>query len=315
MNVTHSNPSEKEASLRASFFSHNDLYAPTFFKTHQKTNKKFYKHALGYLAYEKIKDVYVVAGEPVAACREDSLDILDSFIADHEGFPVCGYYFNEDFVKECEHKFYQLGVERSLGLEHFNGNGQKWEDYRRALKKGEQEALSFEELQTTEDFKNLKAIEKGWLKNKKIPAMGFLLSRSQINDQEKYFLVKKDREIQAFVSYFCSTDDSVYIDQFVQSPSGHKWALDFAIAKLIKELKSKNIKNMHFGLCAFQDVQKNSLIESGLSKLKYIKAYPSQSIYAFKNKYTDKEVKSYLLLNPKMNILKQTQALFKATFL
>ena len=299
----------------ASFFSYESLYGPSFYKTHFKTGKQFYKHKLGYLAYEYIKGSYVVAGEPVAACREDSLDIMDDFMSAYESESVCGYYFSEDFVKQSEHSFYQLGVERIINLKDFNSVGYQWRDYRRALNKGREESLDFEELTDDPyDFAILKNIEERWLKSKGLPPMGFLLSRSQTSNNERYFLVKKNKLIQAYISVVNSMDNSVYVDQLVQSPEGHRWALDFAAAKLIETLKAEGKSKINFGLCAFHKINKTSLIEYGLSQLKHIYLYPSKSLNLFKNKYTNEHKNSYLLLDPKKKLLKQVKSLYRVTF-
>lgn len=290
--------------------------------THLKTDKNFFQTEWGIVAYEKVKNINVVAGPPMGKVRA-----LQEFTewSHKRGLGVCGYYFPEGVVSPPGLKKYQIGVSRSLNLGFFDGRGYKWRDFRRALNQGHRFHLKFEEISNQSPFlgeiiqleDQWKSVPKSWLRRKKI---GFLLSpaSSILRLSERVFCVKQGKTLAALTSilpYWEGDQKSYYIDTLIQSPIAQRFSLDFLLSQLILLLQHEEAYKLNFGLCAFQGVRKKGLFEWLIAlngSLNFF--YNSMGLYVYKKKFTDIEESEYLLMDSRRTFLEQMRTLYAVTW-
>ena len=305
------------------------LWTHPLHPTHSKTNKCLFKVEWGQLAYESFEGIHVVAGPPLG----DSFRVLDAFIqwSHSRGLGVCGYYFSESTSIPEELQKYQIGVSRALSLPAFHGRGEKWCDFRRAINQGHRFCLDFKEVYDLSRNPSYMAevveIENQWKKKCKVSwgrwwrtrRLGFLLSSvTCIDREERLFEVREEGRIAALVSllpYQVEGGRSYYIDTLIQSPTAHRFALDFLLSQLIWRLKGEGAQHLNFGLCAFQKIKRGSFLEwmtylHGRSNF----LYNSQGLYQYKKKFTDTEEREYLLMDSQASFFKQLRALYKVTW-
>ena len=286
--------------------------------THLKTGKEFFEVPWGQLAYERVGEVHVVAGPPIGG-----IQVLEAFIAwsHSRGRGICGYYFPESTPVPLGFKRYQIGVSRSLDLTTFGGCGKKWRDFRRALNQGYRSQLTFNELLKPEMFLGeVEALEGLWREERLgLGRIAFLLSSAtSIVKEERFFEVREKGCLSAFVSilpYWEGEEKSYYIDTLIQSPRGHRFALDFLLSRLILLLKEEDVQYLNFGLCVFQKVTINSFLEGMIDlqgRLNLL--YNSRGLYQYKRKFTDIEEREYLLMDSCRSFMEQVLALYRVTW-
>ena len=162
-------------------------------------------------------------------------------------------------------------------------------------------------------------LEQEWLQQKGWFKIGFLLDSVQqaFKQKERRFVVLDENDkLQAFLNLFSYANGTkYYIQNLIQKPKGHKFALDFLISNLILLLESERVIELNFGFCPFQKVIAQSWHEHAVSLLgHFAPSYNPSGLYYFKKKFTNQESKGFLALDPKYSLMKQVVALFRVTY-
>lgn len=295
-----------------------------------KTNKQFFENDLGLIAFESTKRANVVAGDPLSLSHQlaDQQKLFNNFVnwSHQQGKMVCGYYFSENFAKSINNFYnYKLGVSRFLDLNSYKETGFRSRDIRRAMNQGLKRNLSFVEVPHPEKldwFSELKELEAKWIKTKRGPQIFFLLDEISCDfpgaEKERWFLVKKENQIHAFLSilpYKTKMGMAYYVDQLLQFDQTEKWALDYLIAQLLRQLKGESIVELAMGLAAFQKIEGFSPLELSFKfQRKWEPFYKTNGLYAYKKKFTSREENRYLLLDESCMNLRQIMALISVTY-
>ena len=295
-----------------------------------KTGKKFFENELGVVAFDSTRRANVVAGDPL--CLEPGEDekqkLFSNFVdwSHSQGKMVCGYYFSEEFAKGTpSFTNYKVGVSRFLDLKEYRESGFQSRDIRRALNHGQKNKLNFFEVSHIEKnqwLEKLKVLEKKWLKSKRGPQIFFLLDEISVDfpgaEKERWFLVTTDGEVHAFLSvlpYLSIQGRAFYVDHLIQFDQKQKWALDFLIARLLRQLKSEGVTELAMGLAAFQKIEGIAPIALALKVNQKLEPfYKTNGLYAYKKKFTSREENRYLLLDKSCLNLRQIMALISVTY-
>ena len=300
-------------------------------KTHLKTGKCFYCTDLGAVAFEKHMGQVVVAGDPVAATVLEKETLLKEFQswAHRRGYSISGYYFSQQLALRVSEEFevYRAGVSHMVSLPNYSIRGHARRDVRRALNQGVRGALLFGEIPPDgkeEWLSSIEALTCRWFRRKRRPAIRFLLSQPQLEffgaETERWFIVTDPagRQVQAMVSVLGFEQDggvTYYVDQLIQDPQGHRFALDYLIARLIAQLRIEGASELSLGLSPFHNVQGPRLVDRLLAWLGQAQwLYNSRGIYQFKKKFTSYEQTRFLLLDREHSKAKQLAAMTVATF-
>ena len=294
-----------------------------------KTGKKFFETPLGIVAYESTKKANVVAGDPLCFDKSENKqhELFNDFVnwSHAQGKMVCGYYFSENFSEHINHfNKYKVGVSRILDINNYKESGFKSRDFRRAFNQGCKNNLNFFEIEHVEKDKwvqKLKPLEKQWLQSKRGPQLSFLLDEISTQfpgaEKERWFAVLKNNNIHAFLSilpYTAENGQAYYVDHLIQFDQNEKWALDYLIAHLVRQLKSEDVHELSFGFAAFQKVNINSYFEFALKfQQKFQPFYKTNGLYAYKKKFTSREESRYLLFDSCCFNLRQIMALLNVT--
>lgn len=292
---------------------------------YQKTNKSIFSTPEGIVGYEERLNSFVVAGDPIGL-EESPQDVFSEFYqwANKKKKPVCGYYFSEEFSKSVPLKRLQAGVSHFVDLKSFRLNGYKKRDIRRALNQAERSQLKWLEIPHEEKRSWLSRIHKldsDWIKTRQGPRVHFLLSRPQVNEKsselERWIVVMNSEanRIEAFASVLPYGTHSYYLDHMVQNPKGHSFGMDYLLSELILQLKKEGAETLSLGLSPFWGIDRPKGYERLLKLMKHNSwLYHSEGLYHYKRKFSSREEKRYILLDPKYSSLKQFMAMTKATY-
>lgn len=306
--------------------------APPAFPLHtiwQKTGKQYYQGERGVVAFEAHGRSVVVAGDPLAFEGHSPASVLNEFVqvAHSQDLSVCGYYFSDQVADRSGLVAHKAGVSSFVDLEHFQLSGKKRSEVRRALNQGRRSRLRFCEIDP-QDWGHwqprLQDLELQWFQTRRGPRIHFLLSsiaQAQVKDnQERCFVVlNADSEVQAFVTVLSyqlpDQSAAVYVDQMVQVPGAHRFALDFLLARLILQCQSEGYSKMCLGFNAFCEIEPYTVAERGMKLLADTSIiYRAKSLHYFKSKFTDYEVDRYLLMDPQFHAWRQVKAILLATY-
>ncbi len=275
----------------------------------EKTKKLIHSDQWGQLAYEKVGNTCVVAGDPAGRTLKSKATAFENFRqwAHANKFNVCGYYFSEEFSRSVPMNRHKAGVSLLLDLKSWNLKGGASEEARRSLRKGCNQQLEFVEVlqeSLSEWDLALMQFSRDWRKSKGLFQVRFLLtplSRSLefLSKGERLFVGHYRGELEAVVSVVSWAEGCWYVDQLMQHPKGGRFALDFLLVNIIQQLKREGAKTLSFGFCPGVIHQSNSAVERTLKAWGKIKLfYSPKGLYNFKKKYASQELDRYLLLDP-----------------
>lgn len=282
-----------------------------------KSGKSFFWTEEGCVPFEKSKFALVMAGEPLAPSHLKNIVFQKFKDYGHSlKLPVCAYYVSGSFSPPGFRKM-KVGQSSIVHLREFSLKGEKNKEIRRALNHGRRADLEFRELSGAEGRKveeELFKLHRYWLKTRRGPQIHFLLSRPDLRSGGRYFFVFEKGEISAFVSLY-RYDHGYYLDDMIQSPKGHRFALDFLIAQVLLLLEKEGVSELSLGFNAFEGVGTHgfSLVLRFLEQAQW--PYKSQGLRAFKRKFNGKEVSRYILTEEKTSICKQLLAMISVTYL
>lgn len=290
----------------------------------QKSGFHIYECDDGAVAYAQAKNGVVVAGDPLFFSDDLSLRhrLIQNFLQQFSSKGlVCGYYFSEQTAKLfLGYRTYYAGVSSFLNLDGWSSAGYASRDYRRAMNRAESSNLRFVEVHDkTEVLAEVQSFESNWLKTKRLPRIRFMLTPPKIDypqsDQERWFLVRKDDRLEAFLSIHPYGQRRWYLDHLVQGAKADRFAADYGVAKIIEKLVHEKQGLLCFGFNAFWGATPSSLLEFGFwLNQRFDVLYASKGLRHFKNKFSDHELKRYLVMDPKASFVKQVADIMQVTF-
>lgn len=275
----------------------------------KKTRKKFFHSKSGIVAYENWGQSWVMAGDPLAKSFELQVQCLEDFRAKAhlKKRSVCGYYFSKELATSSALQFHKAGVSLFQDLKNWSLQGGASEEARRALRKGEESQLSYEEWgeeKVSQHEDEIQEFSRQWTRSKGWIQIGFLLStwkqtRAFIASGERVFICHHPQKgLQALVTIRVWQPGRVYLDQMIQGPMGARFALDFLIVKVFQQLKSEGVEEVCLGFCPGIIEKPQTWIEKILklwSRFRIL--YSPKGLYHFKKKYSAREEVRYLALD------------------
>ena len=151
----------------------------------------------GFIAYQVSAGVAVIGGDPICA-PEDVALLLDDFLFEMDGTPVCAYQITPETLsafRRTGFKDVQIGSEAIFDLNKFTLAGGKMELVRAATNKAKREGVvvfeHFPFALGAERFnRELRALSSEWLLAKGNNEMGFLLGSPMLDRRsaKRYFI-------------------------------------------------------------------------------------------------------------------------------
>lgn len=279
-----------------------------------------YTCAFGRALYKTCGSWLILAGDPEAKAPGLELEVFNEFQrhARSQGRRVCGYYFSEQLAKKCGHTAIQCGVSRSVDLRSLSTEGGEAEEFRRALRKGHQSSLKIESFQGSlpeQVFSEVRELERLWLKTKWLPRIGFILGPPLQNEARFTWLSRDSKgRVHALVS-LQPYAGRFYLDHLVQAPWGHRFALDHLLCSALLTLKNAGHIEVDLGLCPFQNIEDQSWQARIMDRVgRWQSVYSARGLYNFKRKYSNREARCFLVLDPEVSSITQGLRLLWVSF-